>query len=103
MNILETKGALWIVCVNRAGLRGGSQLVQLCDDWAECVRHNGGPLPGPDTYAMWTKRLSYRTAYERLALFRKTFPQLGPAGTPEDLMGPLLARLADEALAEAES
>ncbi len=37
------------------------------------------------------------TAYERLALFRKTFPQLGPSGVPSGLMAPLLARLAAEA------
>lgn len=93
-NVLQTKAALWAVCVSRAGYRRGAQLVELCDDWAECVRTHGGPV-GLDAYAKWTRRYSYRTAYERVALFRRTFPQLGPEGTPQGLMGPLLDSLAD--------
>jgi hypothetical protein len=99
----ETKLALWMVCVNRAGYREGAQLVEFCDDWRACVKANGGPLPNVDHYAMWTRTFSYRTAYRRLALFRKTFPQLGPAGTPEGILGPLLEQLAAEVTTEEDS
>lgn len=95
LNLLQTKGALWVVCVKRAGYREGSQLVQLCDDWAACVRVHEGPV-GFEAYAKWTRAMSYRTAYERLSLFRRTFPELGPQGTPEGLLGPLLEQLAEE-------
>lgn len=97
---LQTKFAVWLVCVNRAGYRHGAQLVELIDDWRDCVEAHDGPV-GFEAYANWTRRFSYRTAYGRLALFRKTFPQLGPEGTPEGLLGPLLDRLAAEAEAEA--
>jgi hypothetical protein len=97
------KLALWMVCVNRAGYRQGAQLVEFIDDWRDCVKANGGPVPNVDHYAMWTRTFSYRTAYNRLGLFRRTFPQLGPAGTPEGLLGPLLDRLAAEIAAEEES
>jgi hypothetical protein len=94
-NLNQTRAALLAVCVKRAGFRQGAQLVELCDDWADCVTANGGPV-GFEAYAKWTRRYSYRTAYRRLVLFRQTFPQLGPSGTPEGLLGPLLERLAAE-------
>ena len=91
----QTKLAVWMVCVDRAGYRKGAQLVEFIDDWRECVTATGGPTT-VEAYAEWTRRYSYRTAYNRLALFRQSFPQLGPSGTPEGLLGPLLARLAAE-------
>lgn len=96
MNLNQTKMALWIVCAQRAGIRGGAQLVELCDDWAACVRNHGEPV-GFEAYVAWTRLYSRATAYRRLDLFRKTFPELGTHGTPEGLMGPLLERLAAEA------
>lgn len=95
LNPLQTKGALWVVCVSRAGVREGAQLVELCEDWARCVTVHDGPV-GVEAYARWTRHYSYRTAYNRLATFRKAFPELGPQGSPEDLLGPLLERLAAE-------
>lgn len=92
----QTKLALWMVCVNRAGYRKGAQLVEFIDDWRDCVQAHDGPV-GVRAYAEWTRRYSERTAFNRLQLFRQTFPQLGPEGTPEGLMGPLLERLAVEA------
>jgi hypothetical protein len=95
IKINQTKFALWAVCVSRAGYLDGGRLVELVDDWRDCVTAKGEPV-GFEEYAQWTRRMSYRTAYNRLRLFRKTFPQLGPAGTPEGLLGPLLQRLAAE-------
>lgn len=93
LNLLQTKGALWVVCVSRAGVREGAQLVEFVDDYRDCLTANGGATSFQG-YARWTRRYSYRTAYNRLALYRKTFPELGPHGTPEGLLGPLLERLA---------
>jgi hypothetical protein len=95
----QTKLALWMVCVSRAGYRQGAQLVEFIDDWRACVEAHDQPV-GFEAYAQWTRRYSRRTAYNRLALFRRTFPQLGHDGTPEGLMGPLLERLAAEAETE---
>jgi hypothetical protein len=93
----RTKLALWIVCVERAGYRQGAQLVEFIDDWRDCVTATGGPVESVEAYAHWTRTYSTRTAYNRLSLFRRTFPQLGRDGTPEGLLGPLLDRLAAEA------
>lgn len=98
----QTKLALWMVCVNRAGYRKGAQLVEFVDDWRDCVNAHGGPV-GVEVYTGWTRAYSRATAYNRLALFRATFPQLGDDGTPEGLMGPLLERLAVEAGMEVEA
>jgi hypothetical protein len=98
----RTKLALWMVCVGRAGYRQGAQLVEFIDDWRNCLAAHGGPVPF-DTYAKWTRRYGERTAWKRLALFRRTFPQLGPQGTPEGLLGPLLEHLAEEAGIEVEA
>lgn len=95
----QTKLALWMVCVSRAGYLDGARLVEFVDDWRDCVTANGGPVSWQH-YARWTRRYSDRTAYNRLALFRRTFPQLGPEGSPEGLLGPLLERLASEVEAE---
>ncbi len=94
-NVRQTKLALWIVCVHRAGYRQGAQVVEFCEDWRRCVTAHGGPTSF-NVYAKWTRAYSYRTAWSRLVLFRQTFPELGDQGTPEGLMGPLLAQLADE-------
>lgn len=94
-SVNQTKLALWLVCVSRAGYRQGAQLVEFIDDWRDCVSQHDGPV-GFEAYAQWTRRYSRRTAYNRLSLFRHTFPQLGDDGTPEGLLGPLLERLAKE-------
>lgn len=95
-NAHQTKAALWAVCVAQAGIMDGARLVEFIDDWRDCVNANGGPVSWQG-YSRWTRRYSPRTAYNRLALFRRTFPQLGPEGSPEGLLGPLLDRLAAEA------
>lgn len=98
-SVNQTKLALWMVCVSRAGYQDGARLVEFIDDWRDCVVAHDGEVSF-QRYAKWTRRYSYRTAYARLALFRKTFPQLGPEGKPDGLMGPLLDRLAAEVEAE---
>jgi hypothetical protein len=98
-SVNQTKAALWAVCVSRAGVLDGARLVEFIDDWRDCVNAHGGPVSW-QTYARWTRRYHERTAYRRLALFRRTFPQLGPEGSPEGLLGPMLDRLAAEAEAE---
>jgi len=91
----QTKAALWAVCIHRAGFLDGARLVEFIDDWRDCVIAHDGPVSW-NQYTHWTRRYSGRTGYRRLALFRKTFPQLGPDGSPEGLLGPLLDRLAAE-------
>lgn len=93
--INQTKLALMTVCVSRAGYIKGGQLVEFIDDWRDCIKAHDGPVSWQG-YAKWSRRYSYRTAYRRLALFRQTFPELGPEGSPEQLLGPLLERLAAE-------
>lgn len=93
--LAQTKAAVWLVCLNRAGYLNGARLVEFIDDWRDCVIANDGPV-SMNHYADWTRRFSRRTAYERLAMFRKAFPELGESGNPEGLLGPLLDRLARE-------
>lgn len=93
--ILQTKTALVMVTMRRAGYRDGAKVLELIDDYGAFVRAHDGDQ-GFEAYAHWTRRYSYRTAYGRLSLFRKTFPQLGPKGTPAGLYGPLLDQLAAE-------
>jgi hypothetical protein len=92
----QTKLALITVCVNRAGYTKTGELIEFIDDWRDCVKAHDGPVSW-QAYSRWTRRYSERTAYNRLALFRRTFPELGDHGSPEDLLGPLLERLAAEA------
>jgi len=93
--INQTKLALRLVCANRAGVVDGARLVEFIDDWRDCVRVHDGPVSWTQ-YSDWTRCYSKRTAYNRLALFRRTFPELGEQGSPEGLLGPLLERLAAE-------
>lgn len=97
-SVLQTKLALWAVCLQRAGSQA-PQVVEFIDDWRDCVKAHDGPVSWQG-YANWTRRYTSRTAYRRLATFREAFPELGPHGSPEDLLGPLLARLAEEAASE---
>jgi hypothetical protein len=93
--INQTKAALWAVCISRAGTLNGARLVEFIDDWRDCIVAHDGPVSW-QAYSKWTRRYSGRTGYRRLALFRRTFPELGPEGSPEGLLGPLLERLAAE-------
>jgi hypothetical protein len=95
MQLNRTSTALYLLCISRAGLRPGVHLIEFIEDWQRSVAAAGGPI-GIERYSRLTRKISRRTAYSRLALFRKTFPELGPEGTPEGLMGPLLERLAAE-------
>lgn len=94
--INQTKAALYAVCIARAGTLNGARLVEFIDDWRDCIKAHDGPVSWQG-YSRWSRRYSGRTAYRRLALFRRTFPELGPEGSPEQLLGPLLDRLAAEA------
>jgi hypothetical protein len=95
MHLNRTRTALFLLCVSRAGLRPGVRLIEFIEDWQRCVTAAGEPI-GIERYIASSGKYSRRTAYSRLALFRKTFPQLGPQGLPDGLMGPLLERLAAE-------
>jgi hypothetical protein len=95
MQLNRTRTALYLLCISRAGLRPGVRLIEFIEDWQRCVTAAGEPI-GIERYSRLTRKISRRTGYSRLALFRRTFPELGPEGTPEGLMGPLLDRLAAE-------
>lgn len=96
MLALDTRAALYLVTINRAGFREGAKLIEFIEEWQRCVSASRGPVT-VEGFIQWTRRYSRRTTFERLASFRKTFPQLGPHGLPDGLMGPLLDRLAQEA------
>ncbi len=89
------KFKLFLLCVDRGGVKRGARLYDFCEDWAAAVDANRGAV-SMNEYSAWTRRYSSRTAYSRLAEFRAAFPELGPEGRPDALMGPLLDRLASE-------
>jgi hypothetical protein len=80
------------LCVDRGGYRRGARVAEFVMEWEVAVRKHAGPVT-MDEFARWWKD-SPRTAYRRLAEFRDLFPELGEHGTPQDLMRPLLDRLA---------
>lgn len=82
---------LLALCVDRRGFVRGALLAEFITEWELAVRSHGGPV-GVEEFAHWWKD-SPSTAYRRLRDFRKTFPELGEQGTPNDLLGPLLAAL----------
>ncbi len=92
MRFNETKGALYALCISRAGYRDGIKLIEFVDEWRRCVERHDRSVT-MNEFVAWTRRYSQRRAYELLVLFRRHFPQLGPDGTPEGLMRPLLERL----------
>jgi hypothetical protein len=89
---MNDRAAMMGLCVDRAGFRRGARLAEFITEWEMCVRAHAGPI-GIEEFAHWWKD-SPRTAYRRLKDFRAVFPELGAHGTPQDLMRPLLARLA---------
>jgi hypothetical protein len=82
------------LCIDRGGYRRGARVAEFITEWEIAVRKHGGPI-GIEQFARWWKD-SRMTAYRRQDDFRDMFPELGPDATPEVLMGPLLARLAEE-------
>lgn len=92
MKVNQTRGALYTLCIGRAGYRDGIKLIEFIEEWRRCVEHHERSVKTAE-FADWTRRYSERRVYQLLALFRAKFPQLGEHGTPEGLMGPLLARL----------
>lgn len=99
MKINQTRAALYLLCIGRAGYRDGARLIEFIEEWRRAVEHQEHTVT-PEEFANWTRRYSRRQAYYLLRLFRDNFPQLGEHGTPEGLMGPLLTRLAAQADAE---
>jgi hypothetical protein len=95
MKLNNTRAALYLVCISRAGYRDGARLIEFIEEWRRCVENNERPVT-PDEFAAWTHRYGRRNTFYLLKLFRQTFPQLGEHGTPDGLMGPLLERLAVE-------
>lgn len=95
INLKRTRAALYVVCIARAGYLDGARLIEFIEEWARCVDAHGGPITIEDFIGS-TRRFSRRTTFRYVALFRRTFPELGPQGLPDGLMGPLVDRLADE-------
>jgi hypothetical protein len=94
---VQTRAALYLVCIARAGYVDGARLIEFIEDWRRCVEHYGREVSVAE-YTAWTRRYHQRRTVERrLRSFRATFPQLGEQGKPTQLMSPLLERLADEA------
>ena len=83
------------VCIQRGGYRKGAQVAEFILEWEIAVRKHVGPI-NISEFARWWKD-SERTAYRRLEDYRALFPELGPHATPQDLMRPLLDRLALDA------
>ncbi len=98
LNFRRTRSALYVVCIARAGYVNGARVIEFIEEWSRCVEDHRREV-GVGEFIEWTDRYSTRTGYERLALFRKTFPQLGEHGVPSELMAPLLERLEAEARA----
>jgi hypothetical protein len=96
MQLNRSRAGLYLLCIQRAGLRPGVRLIEFIEDWQSCVRQAGEPI-GIERYTRLTRKYSHRTCYSRLLDFRAAFPELGPQAVPEALMGPLLARLIAEA------
>lgn len=95
VNVKRTRAALYVVCIARAGYLDGARLIEFIEEWARCVDAHGGPI-NVEEFIASTRRFPRRTTFLRLSQFRKAFPELGPQGLPDGLMGPLLARLAAE-------
>jgi hypothetical protein len=80
------------LCVNRGGYRQGRKVAQFIAEWELVVRDLGREI-SPEEFGPWWK--DHRaTTYRKLGEFRELFPELGHQGKPDDLMGPLLKRLA---------
>jgi hypothetical protein len=60
------------------------RLVLFVHEWARCEAESGERV-GIERFAGWSVD-SRRTAYSRLVEFRAAFPELGPTGTPSDLI-----------------
>jgi len=95
MRFHETRAALYLVCIGRAGYRDGAKLIEFIEEWRRCVENNDGPVT-IEEFIAWTRRYSRRSTFRMVRLFRDSFPQLGPQGLPDGLMEPLLKRLASE-------
>jgi hypothetical protein len=80
------------LCISRGGFKEGARVAEFISEWEIAVRKHAGPI-GIEEFSRWWKD-SRPTAYRRLITFRELFPELGPQATPQDLMRPLLARIA---------
>lgn len=92
MKVNQTRAALYVLCIARAGYVRGAQLIEFIEAWQRVVRAAGRPVTMPEFTA--ATNLAERTAYRRLTLFRSSFPELPPDALPSALMGPLLRQLA---------
>lgn len=97
--INRTRGALYLLCIARAGYQDGALLIEFIEEWRRCVESHGRPV-NIEEFIAWTRRYARRTTFRRLQLFRESFPQLGEHGLPDGLMRPLIERLAAEVPAE---
>lgn len=88
---MSTRSEVLALCIERAGYRRGAQVCQFVWEWELYVRSTQSPGE-IEAFSTWWKD-SRTTAYRRLVAFREAFPELGEQGTPNDLMGPLLAAL----------
>jgi hypothetical protein len=95
MKVNQTRGALYLLCISRAGYRDGARLIEFIEEWRRCVEKHERAVT-PDEFATWTRRYGRRSTFYLLKLFRETFPQLGEHGQPDGLMAPLIERLLSE-------
>ena len=95
MNTTSNRPALYALCMLRArpAYVAGARLIAFIEEWQRCVAEQGGVV-NVEQFIAWTRRYSRRTTFERLRLFRDTFPELGAEGLPSLLMGPRLEQLA---------
>ena len=91
----RTRGALYLLCISRAGYRSGASLIEFIEEWRRCVERHEGPI-NIEEFIAGNRRYGRRRTFELVRLFRDTFPQLGEHGLPDGLMAPLIDRLARE-------
>jgi hypothetical protein len=94
--LLSQKARVLLFLMRHGGPVVAVQLMEFIEDWLGYLESHGGVSPPFERYAKWTTKLSYRTAYRRLALLRKTFPTLGPDVTPDVFLTPAIERLVTE-------
>jgi hypothetical protein len=95
---MKDRTALYSLCMLRARPMyvAGARLISFIEEWQRCVSDYGRAV-NVEEFIAWNGERRRRTTFDRLRLFRDTFPELGEQGLPSDLMGPLLQRLVKEA------
>ena len=82
--------------VKRIGWRRADELLGFMHDYKQFGANHERWPDGFEEYVAWTRAFSRRTAYRRLALLRRAYPELGPDAKPEDFLDGFLERIQAE-------